>query len=368
MKKYSIIIAFVFVSAKLFAQMPSTADLVRAMRGARTSIEADKSILSAGEVAQLNVDIFVPPIIDPKTAEPINEGRNIKASDAAQAVASAGIPFIYHTKNWKILQGGGSIDILDDFNIRYTAPAQAPRDNIMVISVELIPTSPSLPKVILIKTLYFQNGDNVFAFNVPASGINDDRYGQQTTGAKASPTNPSTVAAIDPAILARIPAAEREKLQKQKNQVDAAVQASNINVVSLTSNANAIFDPQNNVTIMKFIGLRRITGSNSQGTPDGGIFIITYTGGLTKGIHPFNGTSNAILFRPGAILKTCVCSMQGNKTLQQLKCGGTLTITSMDGDFITGTISTTVWNNKTGSDQYFNRGTVYGVFKVRKAY
>lgn len=370
MKRYFSIIAFLLVSAAAFAQKPSTEDLVRAMRGGRWSLEADKTILSAGEVAQLNVDVFIPPAVDGKTGEATTDGRQVHASDAGHTVAGTGVPFIYHTQNWKILQGGGKMDIIDDFNVRYTAPASAPRDNTIVISVELIPTGHDMPKVVLLKTLYFENGDNIFTLNVPASGINDLRLSQKTIGAKKGPNNPSTVVAIDPAILARIPAAEREKLQQQKNQADAAVQASDINLVSLTSNGNAIYDPGSNTTVIKFIGLGRDLGPGHPAAAGGGIAMITYTGGLTKGVHPFNGAMNSISVLPSGPrdIKTCVCSMQGNSSLQKLKCSGTLTITSMDGDFITGTISSTIWNNKTGQDKYFQRGTVYGVFKVRKAY
>ena len=368
MKRYFSIVVFILLSAKLFAQ--SGPDLVRAMRGGRLSLNAEKSILSAGEQTQINIDVFIPPDVNSTTGEANGDGHPVHMSDAAHTLASAGLPISYHAQNWKILQGGGSLDIVDDYLVKYTAPANAPRDNTMIISVELIPTGHDLPKVVLLKTLYFEDGDNIFAFNVPGSGINDARYSQKTTGAKASATNPSTVAAIDPAILARIPAADRARLQAQKNHVDAAVQASNVNLVSLTSNANAIFDPSNNVTIIKFIGLGRDLGPGHPSSAGGGIMIITYTGGLTKGVHPFNGISNAISFSPDfrPSVKTCACAMQGNQSLQRLKCGGTLTITSMDGDFITGTISSTIWNNKTGQDKTFNRGTVYGVFKIRKAY
>ncbi|MES2108694.1 MAG: hypothetical protein V4577_08105 [Bacteroidota bacterium] len=371
MKKYISVIIFIVISAKLFAQngRASDEDLARAMRGGRLSLNAEKSVLSAGEQTQINIDVYIPPATN-NDGDFITDGHPEHMSDAAHTLASAGLPISYHAQNWKILQGGGSLDIVDEYLVKYTAPGSAPRDNMMVISVDLIPTGHDLPKVVLLKTLYFETGDNIFAFNVPASGINDARYSQKTTGAKGSATNPSTVAAIDPAILARIPAADRARLQAQKNQADAAVGASNVNLVSLTSNANAIFDPTNNVTIIKFIGLGRDLGPGHPAAAGGGIMIITYTGGLTKGVHPFNGTSNAISFSPDLrpSVKTCACSMQGNPKLQRLKCGGTLTITKMDGDFITGTISSTIWNNKTGQDKTFNRGTVYGVFKIRKAY
>ncbi|ASU36392.1 hypothetical protein [Mucilaginibacter xinganensis] len=371
MKRYLSITAFILLSAKLFAQngRASDDDLARAMRGGRLSLNAEKSVLSASEQTQINIDVYIPPATN-SDGDFITDGHPVHMSDAAHTLASAGIPVSYHAQNWKILQGGGSLDIVDEYLVRYTAPSQTPPDNTMVISVELIPTGHDLPKVVLLKTLYFETGDNIFAFNVPASGINDARYSQKTTGAKASATNPSTVAAIDPAILARIPAADRARLLAKKSQVDAALQSSDVNLVSLTSNANAIFDPANNVTVIKFIGLGRDMGPGSHTAAGSGVMMITYTGGLTKGVHPFNGNSNAIYFtpdiRPG--VKVCACSMQGNQSLQKLHCGGTLTITSMDGDFITGTISSTVWNNKTGHDKIFNRGTVYGVFKIRKAY
>lgn len=354
------------VSARLFAQHPP--DLVKAMRGGRLSLTADKSILSAGEQAQLNIDVFIPPDVNSTTGEANGDGRAVHMGDVSHTLASANLPISYHAKNWKIISGGGSLDILDDYTARYTAPGQAPADNSMVISVEMIPTGHDLPKVVLLKTLYFGTGENSFTFDVPASGIIDERYTQKTTGSKASATNPLTVAAIDPAILARIPAAERARLQAQKNKVDAAVKASNINAISLTSNANAIFDPSNNVTVIKFLSLARERGAGHPSAAGSGLLIITYTGGLTKGVHPFNGISNSIAFNASNKLKTCVCSMQGNPSLQRLKCSGTLTITSMDGDFITGTISSTIWNNKTGVDKIFKRGVMYGVFKIRKAY
>ena len=367
MKKYITLIVLIVISAKLFAQ--TSDDLARAMRGGRLSLNAEKSILSAGEQTQINIDVYIPPATD-KNGDFITDGHPVHMSDAAHTLASAGLPISYHAKNWKILQGGGKLDIVDEYLVKYTAPANAPRDNTMVISVEMMPTGHDLPKVVLLKTLYFETGDNIFALDVPASGINNLRLSQKTTGAKGSATNPSTVAAIDPAILARIPAAERAKLQAQKNKVDAAVQASDINVVSLTSNANAIYDPASNTTVIKFIGLGRDLGPGHPAAAGGGIAMITYTGGLTVGVHPFNGKLNSISVMPNGAqdIKTCVCSMQGNPQLQRLKCSGTLTITKMDGDFITGTISSTVWNNKTGVDKIFQRGTVYGVFKIRKAY
>jgi hypothetical protein len=369
MKRYFNIIAFLLVSATAFAQRQPNEDLVRAMRGGRWSLEADKTILSAGEVAQINVDVFIPPVVDRNTGETTTDGRVVHADEGAHAVANTDIPFIYHARNWKILAGGGSIDIVDEFNIRYTAPSQAPPNNTITISVELIPTGHDMPKVVLLKTLYFEDGENIFTLNDAAAGIDNLRLRQRTTGAKKGPANPSTVTAIDPAILARIPAAEREKLQKQKNQVDAAVEASDVNVISLTSNANALYDPASNTTVIKFLALTKDLSPGHPAGYAGGMAIITYTGGLTVGVHPFNGKSDAISVMPDGPRdpKTCTCSMQGNPSLQKLKCSGTLTITKMDGDFITGTISSTVWNNK-GRDKVFTRGTVYGVFKIRKAY
>jgi hypothetical protein len=366
MKKYFTIILLALLSAKLFAQQAP--DLARAMRGGRLSLNSDKSILSSSEQAQLNIDVFVPPDVNSATGEANGDGRNVHMGEVSHTLASAGLPISYHAKNWKILSGGGSLDILDEYTVRYTAPGQPPKDNSMVISVEMIPTGHDLPKVVLLKTLYFDTGENSFAFNVPASGINDVRYSQSTMGSAATLMTIAGAPAIDPRALAGMTAGEKQKLTEAANQVKAAHQASNINVVSLTSNANAIFDPTNNVTVIKFLGLGRSTG---HGVPSGGsgIVVITYTGGLTKGIHPFNGALNAFTFSPSLQdVKTCACAMQGNQSLQKLKCGGTITITSIDGGFIKGSISTTVWNNKTGSDKTFNRGTVYGVFKIRKAY
>ncbi|RWY54066.1 hypothetical protein [Mucilaginibacter gilvus] len=371
MKKYILITVLIFLSANLFAQ---TADEeAQALRGGRTSLNVEKSILSAGEQTQINIDVFIPPDVDSHTGEAKGDGHPVHIGDVSHTLASAGLPISYHAHNWKVLSGGGSLDIIDEYTIRYTAPAQAPRDNTMTISVELIPTGHDLPKVVLLKTLYFDRGENSFAFNVPGSGINDERYSQSTTGAKVSATNPSTVIAIDPAILARIPAADRARLKAQKEKVDAAVYASGVNAVSLTSNANAIYDSQSNVTVIKFLSLGRSTTQGGHTTVARGsnLLMITYTGGLTKGEHPFNGSLNSFTFSHGGTHpdpKTCVCSMKGNNNLQHLPCSGTLTITSMDGNFIKGTISTTVWNNKTGVDKTFNRGTVYGVFTIRKAY
>lgn len=370
MKKYITLLALIVISAKLFAQdgRASDDDLARAMRGGRLSLSAEKSVLSANEQTQINIDVYIPPATD-NNGDFITDGHPVHMSDAAHTLAGSGAPISYHARNWKILQGGGSLDIIDEYLVKYTAPASAPRDNIMVITAEMIPTGHDLPKVVLLKTLYFESGDNIFALNDPAAGINDLRLSAATKGAKKSATNPVTVTAIDPAILARIPAAERQKLQQKKDKVDAEVQASSINLVSLTSNANAIYDPSNNVTVMTFMGMGKDLSPGHPGPAGGGMVTITYTGGLTKGVHSFSGRLNSINVMPDGPRdpKTCVCAMQGNPKLQRLKCSGTLTITSMDGDFITGSISSTVWNNR-GQDKVFTRGTVYGVFKIRKAY
>jgi hypothetical protein len=371
MKKYVLITLLLVLSAKLFAQ--TAGDEARALRGGRTSLNAEKSILSADEQTFINIDVFIPPDVDSHTGEASGDGHAVHMGDVSHTLASGGLPISYHARNWKILSGGGSLDIIDEYTVRYTAPAQAPKDNTMTISVELIPTGTDLPKVVLLKTLYFDTGENSFAFNVPGSGMNDERYSQSTRGAKVSATNPSTVVAIDPALLARLPAAERERLKAQKAKVDAAIYASGVNLVSLTSNANAIYDSQNNVSVIKFLSLGRSTthGGHTTIAEGSNLLVITYTGGLTKGVHPFNGSLNSFTFSHGGTRpdsKTCVCSMKGNNDLQHLPCSGTLTITSMDGNFIKGSISTTVWNNKTGHDKIFNRGTVYGVFTIRKAY
>src|SRR5207248_2857671 len=130
----------------------------------------------------LNIDVFVPPDVNSATGEANGDGRNVHMGEVSHTLASAGLPISYYAKNWKILSGGGSLDILDEYTVRYTAPGQPPKDNSMVISVEMIPTGHDLPKVVLLKTLYFDTGENSFAFNVPASGINDVRYSQSTMG------------------------------------------------------------------------------------------------------------------------------------------------------------------------------------------
>jgi hypothetical protein len=386
MKKYFRILVFIQLSAgfsPVFAQLtPNPADEAKTLRGQVVSMNSDKTLLTAGEKAELSIQVYIQPkVTSNDDANNMLTGRTVSIDRNGVIQDGTAATIQYKPANWKILQGGGSLGGENDnmFAATYTAPSQAPKDDMMVISVDMIPQDANLPKVQLIKTVYFIDADNVFTIDVPASGIFNEKYSQKTT----APVVPA-LQGIDPRVLAAMSPAQKQQIANAQQKLQQAQQHSNVNVVSLTSNANAIYDATRNVTILKFNGLSK-DGSQTQpsaaampagmpamaGMPGATaiptcFLVITFTGKPTVGVHQLNGQFDSFSFNLLAEpLKNCVCATQGNQQLQKLPCGGALTITSIDDTAIKGTISTSIYNMPNPSNTFFT-GSLYGVFKVVK--
>jgi hypothetical protein len=118
----------------------------------------------------------------------------------------------------------------------------------MVISVDMIPTSTALPKVILLKTIYFVEDETAIIVNIPAGGFNNTKYVTTTAGGMKVPT----MAGVDPRAKALIDPGTRAKMEQAQQAVAAAQGNTGINLTAITSNSTAYFDGTNDQTLLKF--------------------------------------------------------------------------------------------------------------------
>src|SRR4051794_14906360 len=104
-------------------------------------LTASKALLEAKESTDLNVRIMMPPSDTDEGGLPIEK----------QMPTDGSLP--YKAENWRIVQGGGKLTANESTSCTYTAPATAPPDKTMIVSVDLVPTEPGRPKATLFQTL-----------------------------------------------------------------------------------------------------------------------------------------------------------------------------------------------------------------------
>jgi hypothetical protein len=347
--KNILFILLLFGSIPLVAQKPvSKQELDKAIaeKGAKLVLYADKDLLEANESCVLSVRVVIPPAKN-SDGQPEGMGTDILLPE--------GEVNPYKVTNWRVVEGGGNL-ITESIAASYSAPGKAPEKRVMVISVDCEPLSPNLPKVQLLKTLYFSENETAIVLNIPAMGIVNAKFVNKIAGGVKLPNVPANV---------KLPPDVQANLVRAQQEMAKAQQASGYNLNALTSNASAIYDPAQNLTAIHFsqLGLEAMDGG-LQIVTQMAILGIAYKG---KGTGTFSLADEKIGlgFAIPSSQQAFGCSKDAKGIHdERLPCTGGVTITKDDGKIMQGYFSTKVY---TGVDKQIISGSIYGKFTVMKA-
>ncbi|MGC4101709.1 hypothetical protein [Ferruginibacter sp.] len=364
MKRYRV---FLLLAAGLFTQtvfaQPHGSNAKKqleealTLKGGRVSLESDKELLEPNESAALNIMLIVPPTINEQSGEANGDAYTINLPTGSDP----NLPAIYKTKNWKIVEGGGSLVRIDDNSYTYKGPATRPANGVMTISVELYPVGNTLPKVILLKTLYFADNETAIVVNMPAAGINSRKYiNKMNTGMKLPATATQGMA---PRAASRMPADIQAKLAAAQQQVNAAQQNTGLNLSAITSNAMELYDVKDNFTTVKFTALSMEMYNGKPYKQEAGNVMYTFQfSGKGVGNHPLLKNEKSGMSIIIAPTKVCFCGSNAPSADDKVLCDGSVTILSMDDNYMTGYITSKIY---TAVGKTIYQGFIHGKFKVR---
>jgi hypothetical protein len=364
MKKYQFVLTLLatFFCGSIFAQPHGTMtkkQLEEALtsKGARVSLESDKELLEPNEAAALNIMLVVPPTVDAQTGETSGDAYSIPLPTGSDP----NLPAVYRAKNWKILEGGGHLVRIDDNSYSYTGPSTRPANGVMTISVELFPVVNTLPKVILLKTLYFADNETAIVVNIPGGGINSRKYINKMDGGMKVPTMQS----MDPRVAGHISADLQAKMAAAQQQVAAAQQSSGIDLSAITSNAMAIYDEKNDFTTVKFTSLSLEMYNGKPYKQESGTVMYTFMfAGKGVGNHPLVKNEKSGMSMIISPVKVCFCGSNAPSADDKVLCNGSVTIQSIDKNYMIGYITSTLY---TAVGKTIYPGFIHGKFKVRIA-
>lgn len=347
--KNILFVACLFYSSITMAQKPiSKQELDKAIaeKGAKLFLYSDKDLLEANESCVLSVRVVIPPEKN-SDGQPEGMGTDIPLPE--------GEVNPYKVTNWRVVEGGGNL-ITESTAASYAAPSKAPEKRLMVISVDCEPLSPNLPKVQLLKTLYFSENETSVVLNVPAMGIINAKFVNKLAGGVTLPNVPANVK-LPPDVQANLARAQQEMAKAQKS--------SGYDLNAITSNASAIYDPAQNLTAIRFsqLALEAMDGS-LQVVPNMAILGIGYIGRGT-GTFTLANEKVGLGFAIPSERKAFGCSKDAKGPDDKpLPCTSGVTITKDDGKVLQGYFSTKVY---TGVDKQIIVGSIYGKFTVLKA-
>lgn len=303
-------------------------DEVIASKTTKLSLVSDKGLLEASESCVLTIDVSIPPVADvnDETPDLRRKSQVVKLPNSNP----------YKITNWRILEGGGHI-ITDKNSASYTAPKETPANKKMVISVDLIPTSANLPKIQLLKTIYFSENETFFTLHIPDMGIINAKF---VTKNNAGISKMMPQAAVD------------------------AIKQKGYNVNGLTANAMHIYDPNQNLSVLRFIdlALEAIDSEDDTGkniVKGNNILAIAYRG-TGAGIFDLNSENSGVNMVVGIQL-----GIGCGDTNKDKFCSGSVTITHEDAKYVEGYLNTIVYAGDVMGEMA--RGRLNGRFKAMKA-
>ncbi|WP_337043217.1 hypothetical protein [Emticicia sp. 17c] len=335
----------------LFAQKPAgwskqDWDKAIAQKGAQLILSSNKDLLEPNETCMLSVRVLIPP---KDNAEGVPEGM------PTDMLLPEGEVNPYKVTNWRVVEGGGNI-ITESIVANYTAPGQAPAKRIMVVSVDCEPLSPNLPKVQLLKTLYFVENETAIVLNMPSMGIINAKFTNKNNGGFQMPAVPANV---------KLPPDVQAKMQEAQKQLAQAQKSSGYNLSAISSNAMAIYDPKQNLTATRFseLALQAMDGS-LQIVPSIAILGFAYKG-KDMGTFSLVGKDIGLGFAIPSSQQAFGCGKDiKDPQDNELPCTGIVTITKDDGKTMEGHFSTKIY---TAVGKEIVVGSIYGKFTVMKA-
>ncbi len=351
MKKAAILFLLtVFLAQIVSAQKnrQQAIDEIIAQKGANLFINIDKNLLEPQENVRLSIGILV----YNDTTIPGDETPDLQFPDEEILPPENNL---YKAVNWKILQGGGNLVGIDATTQTYSAPAKLPADKIAVISVDLQPLLPNLPKVILLQTIYFAENETAFVLNMPAAGIVNQKYVSKLDGGAKLPV-------VSPQAAKNLPPNIRQQLEEAQKKMEQ--QSMDMNLTAMTSNAFAYFDKEKGFTAIRFseLGLQRTNGKTSQAVGKDATLTFNFKGKGAGSYDLGEDQTGLGFFRVNA-QKGYGCGDTQSET-EKYPCKGKIVITEVDAKFVKGTVRATVF---TSVGKKIFSGSIYGKFKVNRA-
>ncbi|MBX7170046.1 MAG: hypothetical protein K1X72_03740 [Pyrinomonadaceae bacterium] len=305
-------------------------------------LEADKTLLEPGESAKLS-------IIAVLRNDPNDENPNGKPYSETVLPPNNSI---YKASNWRIVQGGGNLFGVDETTQTFTAPAKFSTEKYALISVELAPLRPNLPKITLLQTIYFSENETSFVLNMPAIGIINSKYISKLDKGATMPKIVDVPKNIPPEIRAKLEAAQKEN------------KANPIDLNAISSNAVAIYDKDQDFTAIRFseLGAQMRDGKINQTIEKEAVLAFNFNG-KEVGNYQIGEEKTGLGFFVTQAQQGFGCGDTQSDT-EKYPCSGTIKITQVDPKFIKGTVRVTVFTSV--EDKIF-RGNFYGKFKVKRA-
>lgn len=305
-------------------------DEVIASKAFKLSLVSDKGLLEATESCQLSIDLFILPKANPddETPELRRKGRTIKLPSGETSP--------YRVTNWRIVEGGGRI-ASDGQTATYSAPAAAPANKKMIISVDLTPIEPNLPKVQLLKTIYFSQNETFFTLHIPDMGIINAKFVTKLTS-------------IDSKILPQ--------------QAINAIKQKGYSINGLTASAMYIYDPNQNLSVLRFsnLALEAIDTEDdgSKNIVNGNYLLAIAYRGLGAGSFDLSAENSGVNMVVGLQL-----GVGCGDTKEDMICDGGVKITHEDSTYVEGYVNTIVYAGDANGQKA--RGRLNGKFRAMKA-
>jgi len=334
-------------------------DMAKALRAGRITVESDKLLLEPNEAAALSLKLIIYPTVNQETEELQGTPTTVDLPDGTDP----NVPAPYHEGKWKILQGGGTLTRIEPNNYSYTAPATAPPDKTMVISIELTPTSSTWPKMTLLQTLYFVDDQTAIVVSLPEAGFNSEKFVSQVSGGVKVPT----MQGMDPRVASHISPDLQAKMAQAQAAMAQAQQSSGINLSAITSNSMMYYDAPNDLTAIKLtqLSLQMVSGRPApKGRPGGYSCEISYKGtGL--GRHPMSDkVSGTTLHTYPIPVKGCACGNNRNGEKDEAPCNGYVNIKSIENGVAKGEFAARVYN---AVGKRIVKGFIHGKFTANIA-
>ncbi|MBS1510584.1 MAG: hypothetical protein JST86_07090 [Bacteroidetes bacterium] len=241
--------------------------------------------------------------------------------------------------DFKIISGGGRIIMTDGNVAQIQMPATMPKEKAVLVQVTMKPIIPKYAQVQLFTTIYLEDNDNVFYFNCSYLGINNEKYVVKFNGGALANSDASAKKAIDKNIAQAKKKAGEYSMKAAAGEVAAT--SAGFDLSQLTSNAKAIYAPDDDVTTILFNSdnIEMVNGVKTSSKRMYSI-VLSFPGKTTgsfkiKANKKVTATVTLPTIYPGY---ACTCADDPDDPHHPSCLGGTIEITKYNGKEIEGRI------------------------------
>lgn len=301
-------------------------DYVKELQPGNLRLVADRNICELKEVVNVHVEIAAA-----HRESLVPQNFLYRFRDPSDAPWTVG--------DFKIVSGGGRVVMTENEVAQLQMPAVMPKEKTVMVQVLLIPRVKGLAQVQLFTTIYLADSENVFYFNCPYLGINREKYVIKNNGGASHVTDSLTQQA-------QLPKNTKVQQRTQEYAMKAAgaevlATEKGFNLAALTSNAKAIYAPDEDLTTILINGDKAAMEDGAVSAKTRMYMIaLSFPGKKTgtfkiKTDKKITATITLPQMLPGY---ACTCAADPDNEQQPACMGGTVTVTKYDGKYIEGTV------------------------------